>query len=163
MNTETSVQTVPLANPVPKWRQIFRYLYIVAAGLIAFSVVVQVFLAGAAVTVHASYWPLHRSFGHTIELLIVLLCLIGIGTGLPWRIQSLGVLLFVLMFFQYLFLHLMPRIGMPILRSLHVVNALSFFWVALFLVWKLWQQLRMPKQTHHHSVLSPSENEARSA
>lgn len=152
MNSESSIRTAPFTKPLPKWRLAFRYLYIVLACLIALSVVIQVFLAGAAVTVHASYWPLHRSFAHTIELLIILICLIGIGTGLPWRIQGLGGLLFVLIALQYIFLETMPRLGLPILRALHVVNALIFFWVALALVGKVWQQLRLQKQAEHNET-----------
>lgn len=158
MNSESSIQTAPFVKPLPKWRLAFRYLYIVLACLIALSVVIQVFLAGAAVTVHASYWPLHRSFAHTIELLIILACLVGLGTGLPWRIQGLGGLLFLLLALQYIFLETMPRFGLIILRAFHVVDALFFFWVSLALVGKVWQQLRLQKQAELSSELVASES-----
>jgi len=42
--------------------------------------------------------------------------LVGLGTRLPWRVQGLGGLLYVLMLLQYVFLYLMPQAGLPLLR-----------------------------------------------
>ncbi len=106
------------------------------------SVVVQVFFAGAAVLVDPTYWGAHRAFGSTIEVGVIALLLIGLATRLPWRIQALGGTLYVLMFLQYVFLYLMPQIGIPVLRALHAVNALALFSFALVFALKVWHHVR---------------------
>jgi hypothetical protein len=142
MSTRSPLRPSIAAAHVPAWRQWMRRLYLLAAGLVGVSVVVQVFFAGAAVLVDSTYWGAHRTFGNTMEYAVIALLLIGLATRLPWRLQALGGLLYVLMFLQYLFLYLMPRIGVPPLRALHAVNALVLLSVALVLALKVWQHLR---------------------
>jgi hypothetical protein len=142
MNTSTSSRSSTTAAQLPAWRQWTRRLYLLAAGLVGVSIVLQVFFAGAAVLVDPAYWATHRAFGHTIDVAVIVLLLIGLATRLPWRLQALGGLLYVLMFLQFLFLHLMPQIGVPLLRALHAVNALALFSVAVLLVLKIRQHPR---------------------
>jgi hypothetical protein len=141
MNSSSSSTAATAVAHVPAWNQWARRLYLLVAGLVGIAIVGQVFFAGAAVLVDATYWAAHRTLGNTIEFVALLLPLIGLATGLPWRIQGLGGLLYVLMFLQYVFLYLMPQIGVPLLRALHAVNALFLFGVAVILVIRVQQQL----------------------
>lgn len=125
---------------LPAWRAGLRWLYLLAAALIAAAIVVQVFLAGVAVLADPAYWAAHRTMGGVIEMGIVMLLLIGLPTGLPWRVQALGGLLFVLMMLQFVFLEVMPQLGVPLLRGLHAVNALALFSVALLLIRSVWRR-----------------------
>jgi hypothetical protein len=142
MSPSTPSRSSAAAAQLPAWRQWTRLLYLLAAGFIGVAVVVQVFFAGAAVLVDPTYWATHRAFGHTIDVAAIVLLLIGLMTRLPWRLQALGGLLYVLMFLQFLFLDLMPRIGVPLLRALHAVNALALFSVAVVLALHVRQHLR---------------------
>jgi hypothetical protein len=141
MNTSSSTTSPAEAAHVPEWSLWVRRLYLLIAGLVCLSIVGQVFFAGAAVLVDPTYWATHRTLGNTIELIALALVLIGLATRLPWRIQSLGGLLYVLMLLQYVFLYLMPQIGVPLLRALHAANALSLFGVAAVLVLQVRQQI----------------------
>jgi hypothetical protein len=117
-----------------------RWLYLLLALLIAVGVVVQVFFAGAAVLADPALWGAHRAFSGVIAVTILLLLPIGLFTGLPWRVQALGPGLYLLFELQYVFLHVMPQIGLPLLRGLHAVNALALFGVALMLARRVWQR-----------------------
>ncbi len=130
------------AAPSPAWRVGLRWLYLLAVVLIAAAVVVQVFFAGAAVLADPAYWGLHRAFGSVIETGILAMLLLGLASGLPWRVQALGGLLYVLMTLQYVFLYLMPQLGAPVLRGLHAANALALFSVALALTLRVLRHLR---------------------
>lgn len=141
MSTNSPIKPASGIAQVPTWRHWVRRLYLLVAGLVGVVIVGQVFFAGAAVLVDPTYWTAHRTLGNTIEFVALALVLIGLATRLPWRIQGLGGLLYVLMFLQYLFLYLMPQIGVPILRALHAVNALALFGVAVVLVIQIRQQL----------------------
>jgi hypothetical protein len=139
MNTPSTVTPATAAAPVPAWRRWLRRLYLLAAGLTGAAIIGQVFFAGAAVLVDPGYWAAHRALGNALELVALVLLLLGLGTGLPWRIQGWGGLLYVLLFCQYLFLYLMPQTGAPLLRSLHAVNALALFGVTVLLVMRVYQ------------------------
>ena len=142
MNTTSPSRSSTAATQLPAWRQWTRRLYFLAAALVGVCVVVQVFFAGAAVLVDPAYWVTHRAFGGAIDGIVFLLMLVGLTTRLPWRLQALGGSLYVLMILQYLFLYLMPRIGAPLLRALHAVNALVLFSVAVMLAFQIWRHLR---------------------
>jgi hypothetical protein len=118
-----------------------RRVYLLVAGLVGVAIVGQVFFAGAAVLVDPAYWAAHRALGNTVELVALVLVLVGLGTRLPWRVQGLGGLLYVLMLLQYVFLYLMPQIGVPLLRALHAVNALALFSVTAVLMLQVRRQM----------------------
>lgn len=141
MSTNLPTKPVTGIAQVSTWRHWVRRLYLLAAGLVGVAIVVQVFLAGAAVLVDPAYWAAHRGMGNTIEFLALALVLIGLGTRLPWRVQGLGGLLYGLMLLQYVFLYLMPQIGLPLLRALHAANALALFSVTVVLVMQVRRQL----------------------
>lgn len=112
-----------------------RMIYLLLAGLFTGGIALQVFFAGAGVLVNPSYFALHRTFGHILELFPMLLLIVGLIGRLSWRLLGLTALIFVLFMLQYVFLYgLAPATGLPVLRAFHAVNALALFWVALSLV-----------------------------
>jgi hypothetical protein len=128
-------------RPVSGLARIARLLYLLCAGLFAACVVVQVFLAGAGALVGSAYWAQHRSFGSAIQVLPLAMLVIGLFGRMPWRMNALNALLFVLFALQYIFLYVLPRID-PLLRALHAVNALALFGLALYLARRAWQLTR---------------------
>jgi hypothetical protein len=66
---------------------------------------------------------------------------VGLFGRMPWRMNALNALLFVLFALQYIFLYLLPRVD-PLLRALHAVNALALFGLALYLARRAWQLAR---------------------
>lgn len=126
-------------STAPAWMIWVRRVYLLVGALAGAAIVGQVFLAGVAVLADPTYWAAHRSFGNAIELVGLVLVLVGFATRLPWRVQAWGWLLYVLTFMQYVFLYLMPMMGVPLLRGLHAANALTLFGAAVVLVIKTWQ------------------------
>lgn len=141
MDTHSTITPAATTAPMPAWRRWLRRLYLLVAILTGAAIVGQLFFAGAAVLVDPNYWAVHRTMGNALEMVALALLLLGLGTCLPWRIQGLGGLLYVLLFCQYLFLYLMPQVGAPLLRALHAVNALTLFGVAILLVIQIRQSM----------------------
>jgi hypothetical protein len=119
-----------------------RVLYALCATLLVIGIGLQVFFAGATMLVNGMYLEMHRIFAHVIEGMILGLVVIGLLARLPWRVQVWGLLAFVLMSLQYVFLYAMPTLGLTTLRGLHAVNALAMFWLALYLTQRTWQLAR---------------------
>ncbi len=123
-----------------------RSVYTLAAGLFVGAIILQVFLAGAGALVHPRYWPMHMAWGHIITSFPILMLAIGLLARLPWRMLGLTALLFVLFVLQYVFLWVLPDVvGIVALRALHAVNALAFFWLAVYLAQHAWRLVRAPR------------------
>ncbi len=138
----------------PRQRSAFvrfaRSVYAFAAGLFVGAIILQVFLAGAGVLVHPRYWPMHIACGQMITSFPVFMLVTGLIARLPWRMLVLTALLFVLFVLQYLFLWVLPNVvGIVALRALHAVNALAFFWIAVYLACHAWRLLRAPRFAAH--------------
>jgi cytochrome c553 len=127
-----------------------RLLYVFIARLFTLGVVVQVFLAGLGVLVNPSYFVWHENFSHVIGFFPLVMLLVGLVAGLRWQTLVLTALLSVLFVLQYIFLYLMPQLGLMPLRALHTVNALSLFWLSVHLGSRVWRQLRMAQ---HNSAV----------
>ena len=111
-----------------------RIIYLLLAGLFAGGIGIQVFLAGAGVLVNPSYFAMHASFAHILELFPLLMVIVALVARLPWRQVGLTALLFVLFMLQYFFLYgVAAATGIVMLRAFHAVNALAMFWAALYL------------------------------
>jgi Family of unknown function (DUF6220) len=126
-----------------------RITYIFLAALFTLGVGVQVFLAGLGVLVSPSYFAWHKRFAHVIEFLPLVMVLVGIVAQLSWHTTALTGLLVVLFVLQYVFLYLMPQLGLMPLRALHAVNALAMFWLTIYLGRTTWQQLRSARRDFH--------------
>lgn len=114
--------------------QVSRIIYLLLAGLFAGGIAIQVFLAGAGVLVNPSYFAMHRTFAHILEMFPLLMVIVGLIARLPWKLVGLTALLFVLFMLQYFFLYgVAAATGIVMLRAFHAVNALAMFWAALYL------------------------------
>lgn len=122
----------------------YRFL----AAFLTFAIIVQVFLAGLGVLVNPSYFAWHGNFAHVIEFLPLVMLVVGIMAKLSRQTLLLTALAFVLVVLQYVFIHLMPQLGLMPLRALHAVNALAIFWLSLHLGCRVRQHL----QTHQHDL-----------
>ncbi len=77
-----------------------------------------------------------------IQLITYALLIIGVFSRLPWRMHGLNVLAILLFMMQYVFLWVLPQLGLPALRALHAVNALVLFWTAVYLAQSAWRLSR---------------------
>ncbi|HEY0738953.1 MAG TPA: DUF6220 domain-containing protein [Herpetosiphonaceae bacterium] len=148
--------TDPGTNPDPRRRSpivhVSRIIYLLLAGLFAGGIAIQVFLAGAGVLVNPSYFVMHTTFGHILELFPLLLLIVGLVARLPWRLLGLTALLFVLFMLQYFFLYGVASVtGLVVLRAFHAVNALAMFWAALYLFGSTRKLLRAAPPVAHQS------------
>ncbi len=123
--------------------QVVRYAYLLSIVLFIGSIALQVFFAGAALLVDSGYLIQHRSFAHTLELLVFVIPIVGLFARLPRRQFLLSWLPLVLFMLQYVFVYAVPSLGLPMpLRALHAVNALVLFWVTLHLAGSTWRLVR---------------------
>ena len=113
------------------------------AGVFLLGVVVQVFLAGAGIFASASWLSSHGIFGHVLPVIPLFMVILGLVGRLPRTINWLTVLLFVLVYIQPWFIYLARDIGTPLLAALHPVNALAIFTLALYLLYRTGQILRL--------------------
>ncbi len=123
--------------------QLARYAYLLSVVLFIGGIVLQVFFAGAALLVDPSYLIQHRSFAHALHLVTYVIPIIALLARLPLRLFLLSWLPLVLIMLQYVFVHAVPGLGLPMsLRALHAVNALVMFWVMLYLAGSTWRLVR---------------------
>jgi len=112
-----------------------RRLHPWAAGLFALGVLLQAFLAGAALPNLGGQgdFAVHREVGYTAMGIVALVVLILAGLGRADRVQVWGsVALFVLYVVQTLLPPL--RGSAPVLAALHPVNAIVLFVLAAWLM-----------------------------
>jgi Family of unknown function (DUF6220) len=133
-----------------------RITYIFLAALFTLGIAVQVFLAGMGVLVSPSYFAWHETFAHIIEAIPILMIIAAALARLSWQLTALTALVFVLFILQYVFLYLMPQLGLMPLRALHAVNALALFWLGVHLSQQVWLLLRK-EQFDSSKTISSSE------
>lgn len=117
-----------LAPAVPPRRvRVSRVAFRVLAGALVVGVVLQVFLAGAALMSDASWWAYHTTFIHAVEA-VPLLMLAAAVLGRGNRALVLGVFATsMLIGTQYALAGARPSL----VAGLHVVNALVIFGLSL--------------------------------
>jgi len=118
-------------------RSIARRLYLAAAWLFVASIVVQVFLAGAAISNlgGSGNFDTHAAFGYTVVGLLALAVLLtAVLSGLPRR--EIGIAFGLLLL--YVFQTILPSFkgSTPWIAALHPVNALMLFAVAIWVAWR---------------------------
>lgn len=126
------------SRQVPSFVRWMRAAYVLVAALFIGAIALQVFFAGASVLVHPRYLGLHTTFGHVLQFFPIGLMVLSLGGRFPWRLLGLTALTFVLFALQYVFLWVVPAWGLPALRALHAVNALTLFWITLYLAQSVW-------------------------
>lgn len=117
-------------------------IYLALVWLYLAAIVVQVFLAGAALFYPGRDFELHRNLGWLLHLVPVLLLIAALagrgGRELVWW----TVALLVVQGIQ----PLLPgvRTDLPWLAALHPVLALVIFWLALTIGLRAWRLVRTP-------------------
>lgn len=112
--------------------------YVLFAGAFVIGVLIQVYLAGMAVFMDPTYWDLHTTFVHILELIpAIMLVLAALGRFL-WKMKLLPVGLFALIIVQYA-----TAIGFSgsVVAALHPVIALVLFGLAAITTRKSWHAL----------------------
>ena len=118
--------------------QILRQIHAGVAWLLVASIVVQVWLAGAAIPQlgGTGNFETHRNFGYLIGLIALVLFLTSLPTGLGRRriLQSLGIL------GLYIVQSSLPYMGANAIEALHPVNAIVMFVVSLLYARAVWRE-----------------------
>jgi Family of unknown function (DUF6220) len=148
-HTIMSIQSIPPVVTSPPQqntharRRVPLAIYTALAVVFLLSVVVQVFLAGAGIFASASWLGSHGILGHVLPVIPLFMVILGLVGRLPRSVNWLTVLLLVLVYIQPWFIYLARGIGTPLLAALHPVNALAFFALALYLLYRTVQILRL--------------------
>lgn len=145
-------------------RRVPLVIYTALAVVFLLSVVVQVFLAGAGIFAYASWLSNHGILGHILPVIPLFMVILGLVGRLPRTINWLTVLLLVLVYIQPWFIYLGRGVGTPLLAALHPVNALAIFALALYLLYRTVQILRLsdegwrsPQREQREKVFQSSE------
>ena len=118
--------------------QVFRQVHAGVAWLLVGSIVVQVWLAGAAIPQLGGNgsFETHRNVGYAIGLVALVLLLTALPSGLGRRriLQSLGIL------GLYIVQSSLPYMGVGAIEALHPVNAVVMFVVAAWYARVVWNE-----------------------
>jgi hypothetical protein len=119
-----------------------RYAFLGLVWIYLAGIVVQTFLAGAALFSPGRDFELHRSLGyilHLVPILLLVVALVGrVGRPIIW--WTVGLL--VVQGIQPLLP--MLRADMPWAAALHPVLALAIFWLAISIGLQAWRLVRSP-------------------
>jgi hypothetical protein len=125
-----------------------RRLHPWLSGLFALGVLVQAFLAGAALVQlgGSGNFETHISFGYTAMGILALLVLIAAGLGRADRFQVWGS---IALFLDYIVQTILPnfRASSPAIAALHPVNALLLFGLAAWMFVREIRARRSPEAT----------------
>jgi len=118
--------------------QVARQIHALVAWLLVASILVQVWLAGAAIPQlgGSGNFETHRNVGYGIGLITLALFLTALPSGLGRRriLQSLGVL------GLYIVQSSLPYMGTNAIEALHPVNAIVMFVVSLLYARAVWRE-----------------------
>ena len=130
-------------------------IYLALVWLYLVGIVVQTFLAGAALFYPARDFELHRNLGWTLHLVPVLLLIAAVagrvGRELIWWTVALSMLSGLTVLFLTVALlvvqgiqPLLPgfKADLPWVAALHPVLALAIFWLAITIGLKAWRLVR---------------------
>jgi hypothetical protein len=119
-------------------QSLIRMVHAWVAWLLVGSIVVQVWLAGAAIPQlgGTGAFDTHRDFGYLIGLVTLVLLLTALPSGLGRRriLQSLGI------FGLYIVQSSLPYMGVNAIEALHPVNAAVMFVVSLVYARAVWRE-----------------------
>lgn len=118
--------------------QVARQIHAGVAWLLVASIVVQIWLAGAAIPQLGGNgsFATHRDFGYLIGLFTLVLLVTALPTGLGRRriLQSLGI------FGLYIVQSSLPYMGIAPIEALHPVNAVLMFLLSLLYARAVWRE-----------------------
>ncbi len=107
----------------------FRLIHLAAIWLFVACCVVQVFLAGLGVFSDPAQFEVHRNFGYTFGLLLLVILIAAIAERMGrWHI-GMAILLMVLFALQSVFVAL--RSSAPTIAALHPLNGFLILLIAI--------------------------------
>lgn len=119
-------------------QSIMRQIHAGVAWLLVASIVVQVWLAGAAIPQLGGNgsFETHRNVGYAIGLVTLVLFVTALPSGLGRRrvLQSLGIL------GLYIVQSSLPNVDIAPIEALHPVNAVVMFVVSLLYLRAVWRE-----------------------
>lgn len=121
---------------LPAWRQNIWKAFPILAGILLLAVVVQVYLAGAAIWKATPSWEAHKTFVHVLEFIPILMIIVGfIGGRKAAGWWSVGLFAAISLQYGLASIYNMSDASrnLQFVGALHVVNALFIFGVALLL------------------------------
>jgi hypothetical protein len=101
--------------------------------LLALSVLVQAYLAGAAATVDADLWAAHKAWISIFQWLSMLLAIATFVGKRDWLTRLLSLVPIMIIAIQYSSIHLALRHGVAWLAGMHAANAPLLFGVLVLL------------------------------
>ena len=118
--------------------------YVLFAGAFVIGVLIQVYLAGMAVFMDPTYWGLHTTFVHVLELIPAIMLVVAVLGRFPRKMKLLPIGLFALIIVQYA-----TAVGFSgsVVAALHPVTALVLFGLAAITTGKSWHALSEPVGT----------------
>ncbi len=119
-----------------------RGIHLVAIWLFAACCVVQVFLAGLGVFVGPDRFALHRDFGYTFSLLLLVVIVAAIAGRLGRRQIGYAIGLMILFALQSVFIAV--RASAPEIAALHPLNGFLIIAVAFVSGRDAWTAWRVP-------------------
>jgi len=114
--------------------KISRPLVLPLAALLALSVLIQAFFAGAAAFVAPEYWQYHKIWISLFQWLSVPLAIAGRFGTPDWTSRGLAVVPIILIGAQYSTIHLALGHGIAWLAGLHAVGGFVLFGVLVLLI-----------------------------
>lgn len=124
--------------------RIIRFIYALFAVVFFICIVLQVFLAGAALFSKASFWSMHTTFAIYFEMVPVIMFLLSFFGGIRGRLRWICLGLYALISFQHMSIQVFSDMGL--VAALHPIVALILFWGSLYLVKSSWQWLTLSKK-----------------
>lgn len=101
--------------------------------LLALSVLVQAYFAGAAAAVDADLWAVHKAWIAIFQWLSVLLAIATFIGVRDWLTRWLSLVPIVIIAIQYSSIHLALRLGVAWLAGMHAANAPLLFGILVLL------------------------------
>jgi len=122
----------------------WRRLHAFAAILWVAAIVIQVFLAGAAIANlgGSGDFESHRGFGYTIGIVQLIALVLAFPARMSGRDKAISAGLLVL----YIVQTLLPgfRYGTPFIAELHPLNAMILFTLSVWYAWHAWRLSGVP-------------------
>jgi hypothetical protein len=119
-----------------------RYAFLGLVWIYLAGIVVQTFLAGAALFSPGRDFELHRNLGYLLHLAPIGLLMVAVVGRVGREIISWTVALLIVQGIQPLLP--MLRANLPLVAALHPVLVLAIFWLGVTISLKTWRLVRAP-------------------
>lgn len=122
-----------------RFQRASRALFILLSFVLSACILLQTFLAGAALFTDPAIWRYHVHFVHFFEFVPLLMLIFAFLGKLPNGLKWICVVFMLLLFAQYATAHI------PAIAAVHPVIALVYFTLCMLVAqqsWKMWRTNR---------------------